>query len=286
MSQNKTSFITPKALLSMMRLPNCIMIGFAVIVGEIIASPILTPILLIYGFMAGFLLIGSSMIFNDYYDREIDAINSPERPLPAGLVIPSQAVSFAAVLAALGFLCAVRTGIATLIIAVLSMVIGFAYNSWLKKSGLFGNILVSLNVAVPFVYGGFATGSNHLFPLLVFSTLAFLSSLGREIVKGIVDVQGDAAKGVKSIAVTLGSGQAAKRGAVLFLIAVALSILPLILGIVSTFYIPLVLICDVGFLLTSYSIVSAPTPQNAKRNKKFVLVWMLFGLLAFVVGTV
>ena len=65
--------------------------------------------------------------------------------------------------------------------------------------------MVSANVAVPFIYGGFAVESTSMFPLLIFALLAFLSSLGREVVKGIVDVPGDAAKGVRSIAVTRGN---------------------------------------------------------------------------------
>ena len=281
-------------MLSMMRLPNCVMIGFAVIVGEIIASPVLLTqdevekfaVALFYGFMTGFLLLGSSMVLNDYYDREIDAINAPERPIPSGVIKPSGALSFVAILASAGFFFSAHTGVSTLIIAGVSMVIAFAYNAWLKKTGLFGNVMVSANVAVPFIYGGFAVESKGLFPLLVFASLAFLSSLGREVVKGIVDVPGDAAKGVRSIAVTMGNAYAAKRGAFFFLAAVALSVLPLALGIVSQYYIPLVLICDLGFLLSTYSIVTTPTPQNAKRNKKYVLVWMFFGLLAFVIGTV
>jgi len=125
-----------------------------------------------------------------------------------------------------------------------------------------------------------------LSPLLIFALLAFLSNVGREVVKGIVDVSGDNLKGVRSIAVTKGSNYAAKEGAFFFLIAVALSALPLALHIVSLYYVPLVAICDIGFLLTSYSIVTTPTPQNAKRNKKYALIWMAFGLLAFVVGTI
>lgn len=262
------------------------MIGFAVIVGEIIANPVLSVGALFYGFMTGFLLLGSSMVLNDYYDREIDAINAPERPLPSGVIKLSGAVSFAAILISAGLFFSAHTGISTLIIAVVSVVIAFAYNAWLKKSGFLGNVLVSVNVAVPFIYGGFAVESKSLFPLLVFASLAFLSSLGREIVKGIVDVSGDSARGVRSVAVSMGNAYAAKRGAFFFLVAVALSVLPLALGIVSQYYIPLVLICDLGFLLSAYSIVTTPTPQNAKRNKEYVLVWMFFGLLAFVVGTV
>ena len=273
-----------RALILMMRLPNCFMIGFAVVVGEAIASQVVPANAAFFGFMAGFLLLGAAMVLNDYFDREIDSINAPERPIPSNRVKPSQAVSFAVILASVGFLCATVTGVLTSIVAIFSIALTVAYNSRFKKMGLVGNSMVSANVAVPFVYGGFAVG-NVSWPLLIFSLLAFLSSLGREVVKGIVDVTGDKVKGVNSVAVTKGSSYAARQGATLFLIAVVLSVLPLILHMVSFYYVPLVLICDMGFLLTSYSIVTNPTPYNAKRSKKYVLVWMTFGLLAFVLGT-
>ena len=273
-----------RALISMTRLPNCVMIGFAVVVGEVIASQTVPANAAFFGFLTGFMLLGSAMVLNDYFDREIDSINEPERPIPSNLVEPSQAVSFAVILASIGVLCAAVTGVLTLVVAIFSMVLTVAYNSRFKKLGLVGNGMVSVNVAVPFVYGGLAVG-NVSWPLLIFSLLAFLSSLGREIVKGIVDVIGDKAKGVNSVAVVKGNSYAARQGATLFLIAVVLSVLPLALRMVSFYYVPLVMICDIGFLLTSYSIVTNPTPFNAKRSKKYVLIWMIFGLLAFVVGT-
>jgi geranylgeranylglycerol-phosphate geranylgeranyltransferase len=262
------------------------MMGFAVIVGEVIASSAISARAAFYGFMAGFFLLASSMVLNDYFDLEIDAINAPDRPLPSGVISSTEAVSFALLLASIGLFSSAHTGIWTLIIASVSLLIAFAYNSKFKKVGLLGNSMVSINVAVPFVYGGFAVVDRNLSSLLIFTLLAFLSSLGREVVKGIVDVPGDNVRGVRSIAVMKGSGYAAKQGAFFFLLAVALSVLPLILRIVSSYYLPLVAICDVGFLLISYSIVTTPTPQNAKRNKKYALIWMSFGLLAFVVGTV
>jgi len=267
----------------MMRLPNCLMMGFAVVVGELIASQTVPVQAAFYGFGAGFFLLASSMVLNDYFDREIDAINQPQRPIPAGVVKGSEAVSFAIVLASIGMLFAAHSGVGTLLIGIISMILMIAYNSRIKKFGLLGNAFVSVNVAIPFVYGGFAVGSPS-WPLGIFALLAFLSSMGREIVKGIVDVPGDTARGVKSVAATKGNSRAARMGAAMFLAAVALSALPVLLKIVSYYYIPLVAICDIGFLLTAYSITTAPSPRSALRNKKYVLVWMTFGLLAFVVG--
>ncbi len=267
----------------MMRLPNSVMEGFAVIVGERIATPYVTGQAALFGYLTGFFLLAAGNIVNDYFDRDVDAINEPGRPLSSGSVSLAQAISFAIILCSLGLLFAAQTGIWTSILAVISLVVMIVYNSGLKKTGLPGNALVSANVAVPFIYGGLVVGKLP-WALLIFATLAFISNVGREVVKGIVDVAGDKVKGIRSVAVKMGNAYAAKQGAAWFLVAVALSVLPLGLGLVSNYYIPLVIVCDAGFILTSYSIVTNPTPLNAKRNKKYVLAWMLFGLLAFVVG--
>jgi geranylgeranylglycerol-phosphate geranylgeranyltransferase len=260
------------------------MIGFAVIVGELLASTAVPARAALYGFLAGFLLLASSMVLNDYFDREIDAINDLTRPLPSGIVKPREALSFALILGSIGLLSAAYTGFATLLIAIVSIMIMASYNARIKKTGLLGNVFVSTNVAIPFVYGGFAVGTPT-WSLGIFALLAFLASVGREIVKGIVDVEGDTARGVRSIASTKGNSIAAKYGATFFVTAVCLSALPLVLGLVTYYYIPLVVICDFGFLLTAYSLLSNSTAMNAKRSKKYVLVWMMFGLLAFVLGT-
>ena len=271
-------------LLAMMRLPNCLMIGFAVIVGEFISSAVVPARAAFYGFMAGFLLLAASMVLNDYFDREIDAINEPNRPLPSGIVKTPQALSLALILGSLGMLSAASTGPTTLIVAIFSLLIMIAYNARIKKTGLLGNVFVSMNVAIPFIYGGFAV-AKPTWALAIFALLAFLSSVGREIVKGIADVPGDTSRGVRSVAAIKGNSVAAKYGAVFFLLAVALSAVPPLLGLVTYFYIPLVAVCDIGFLLTTYSVLSNPTPRSAKRNKKYVLLWMTFGLLAFLMGT-
>jgi geranylgeranylglycerol-phosphate geranylgeranyltransferase len=259
------------------------MIGFSVIVGEIIATPIFSGQAALYGFLTGFLFLAASMVLNDYSDRHVDAINEPERPIPSGKVKPRQAMTFAIVISALGFLCASQTGIWTLVVAAMSMVVAVAYNFKFKKTGLPGNALVSVNVALPFIYGGLVVG-RPTWALLIFATLAFISNLGREVVKGIVDVNGDAAKGIRSVAVKKGNTYAARQAAALFLTAVVLSAAPIPLGLVSNYYVPLVIISDIGFALSSYSIVTNPSARNAKRNKKYALMWMSFGLLAFVFG--
>ena len=74
------------------------MMGFAVLVGAILARTNGSNFLLadlIYGYVTGFALTAGSMVANDYYDRNIDAINEPNRPIPSGLIRPREALAFA-----------------------------------------------------------------------------------------------------------------------------------------------------------------------------------------------
>jgi geranylgeranylglycerol-phosphate geranylgeranyltransferase len=114
--------------------------------------------------------------------------------------------------------------------------------------------------------------------------MAFLSNTGREVAKGIVDVQGDKSYGIKTMAVRFGTRKAALSAAFFFLFAVALSILPPVLGIVSVWFIPFVLVTDVGLIWCSISLNLKPERENARKIKKLVLFLFIFGLLAFVAG--
>src|SRR5881628_1759878 len=71
--------------LSMTRPINCLMIGLAVIVGEVINLGNIAPLdKLVFGFLTASLMMAGTMILNDIYDVEIDRLNAPTRPLPSG----------------------------------------------------------------------------------------------------------------------------------------------------------------------------------------------------------
>ncbi|MCK5625775.1 UbiA family prenyltransferase, partial [Candidatus Bathyarchaeota archaeon] len=84
-----------RGLIQLIRPINCVMMGFAVFVGVILAHPVFLSSLLvniIFGFNTGFLLTAAAMTINDYYDRKIDAVNEPSRPIPMGLVSTNEAL--------------------------------------------------------------------------------------------------------------------------------------------------------------------------------------------------
>lgn len=269
---------------------NCVMIGFAVIVGatlvgeNIFAEKVLVPLL--FGFLAGFFLCGGSMVLNDIVDREIDAVNEPNRPIPSGAVSLGQAKVFAAVLGVLGFGFALATSWQCLIIAIFSWLVLAAYSFWGKNVGFFGNLLVSVCVVVPFVYGGFVVGRGFAEASSIFVALAFLANTGREVTKGIVDIEGDRQENVGTVAVRFGSRVAAVVAAVFFVSAVVLSVLPWKLDLVSFWFIPFVLVTDAGLIASSIWLLKDFSRENARRIKRLVLVWFVIGLVAFLVGAI
>jgi len=278
--------------LHLMRPVNCLMMGFAVIVGAALANPNVLNVFwsnlnLIYGFITGFALTAASMAINDYYDREIDAINEPNRPIPRGTIKPKEALVFAFILTSIGFATAYLTNptnLICLITAIVTWTIAVTYVTVGKRTGLLGNFLVSLCVATPFLYGSLAVTNWIESNVLIFASIAFLSNTGREITKGIVDVKGDETQNVKTLAVRFGEKKAAVAAALFYLFAVLLSPIPLLLNLVSLWFIPLVAVTDFGLVASSFMLLRDYSRENARKVKTMVLLWLIVGLLTFIIG--
>ena len=278
-----------KGIIRLMRPVNCLMMGVAVFVGAVLANPAFASgdwLKIAYGFLTGFTLCAAAMVVNDYYDRAIDAVNEPARPIPSGLVSSREALVLAFVLTVVGFVFAFFTSVLCLGVAAVSWVIIVAYVTVGKRTGLPGNFLVSACVATPFVYGSVAVLDWVPLNVWLFAAMAFLSNTGREITKGIVDVKGDAAEGVKTLAVRYGERNAAIFAAMFYISAVALTPIPWLLGLVSFWFIPVVILTDVGFVMTSAVLLKDYSRENARKIKKIVLLWFVIGLLAFVLGII
>ncbi len=276
-----------KGLVRLSRPVNCMMMGAAVLTGEAIAYGALHPVPSLLGFVTAFMLTGASMVTNDYWDRNIDAVNAPDRPLVSGEVSVGLALSYAAGLVVVGLLSALLTGFATLLIAVASLAVSLLYNYRGKRLGLVGNFMVSACIAIPLVYGGFLLGavwSGGLLLLLVFDLMVFLANTGREVNKGLADVEGDRRGGVRTVAVRFGGRTASVLAVGLYLFAVGLSVLPWVLGLVGLPYLLLVGAADVGFVASSFILLRDYSREGALRVKKMVLAWMLLGLAAFATG--
>ena len=288
------------AFVRLIRPINCIMMGFAVFVGVILASIApnqpaidqfgdLNWLHILFGFLTGFTFCAAAMVINDYYDRKIDAVNEPSRPIPSGRIKPKEAIAFMVMLIVVGFifsLLVVPFGLLCFIVAAASLAITSIYLTVGKRSGLPGNFLVSACVAIPFIYGSITAVGTVGLNVLLFASMAFLSNTGREITKGIVDIKGDKLENVRTMAVRYGEKFAALSAVVFYLVAVALTPVTWFLGLVSFWFVPLVLVTDVGLVVCSVLLILDHSREKARKIKNVVLILFLVGLLAYIFGVV
>ena len=271
--------------LRLIRPMNCIAMSFAILVGASLTGfSNMHWLNLFLGAVTAFTLTGAAMAVNDYYDFDIDKINEPLRPIPNGDVPKKAALLVTGILTVVGLVFAYTISLYCLLFAIAAWAIMLAYSTFGKRSGFSGNLLVSACVAAPFLYGSLVAANVVRVNILLFASMAFLSNTGREIAKGIVDVQGDGAHNIRTLAVRFGERKAALAAAAFFIFAVCLSPLPLIFNLVSFWFVPFVLVTDVGLVWCSASLIMNPSRSNARQIKKVVLFLFIFGLLSFIFG--
>ena len=153
--------------------------------------------------LAGPLVCGTSQAVNDWYDRHVDAINEPLRPIPSGRM-PGAWGFYAALL-----------GAAVLGAAVVGLALAWAYSApplRLKANGWWGNSAVGLCYeGLPWFTG--AAVVSAAFPDWRIVTLALLYSIGAHGIMTLNDfksVEGDLKSGIASLPAQLGVGRAAR----------------------------------------------------------------------------
>ncbi|MGQ4833210.1 MAG: UbiA family prenyltransferase [Candidatus Asgardarchaeia archaeon] len=272
-----------RAYIKIIRPINCIMIGIGVITGEIIVAKFNLPLLeTILAFLSGFFLTAAAMVLNDYIDLPADKVNAPDRPIPSGLISPKEALLYYVLLGVFGVIFAYFLTFLNFIIAIIYFILASLYDIAIKRTGLIGNLIVSASVAIPFVFGAVLISNNLPTVIVLFFLVAFLANTGREIIKGIADVEGDKMRGYKTIAVRLGRKNAAILGSLFIYAAIALSPLPFIWGYANLLYLIIVSISDIVFIKATLIILKNSSKESALKSKKVILLAMFIALISFV----
>lgn len=196
--------------------------------------------------LAGPLLCGASQVVNDWYDREVDAINEPNRPIPSGRVPGNWGFYFAVAWSLLALLAGFALGPVVGVAAFLGLVLAWAYSApplRLKQNGWWGNLAVGISYEGMAWVTGAAVMLGGALPSWQILTLAALYSLGAHGIMTLNDfkaLEGDRRLGVRSLPVQLGPQRAAVFACVVMalpqVIVIALLAswgLPLYAGIVA-----------------------------------------------------
>jgi 4-hydroxybenzoate polyprenyltransferase len=176
--------------------------------------------------------VGTSMVslqvsigsVNDLADIEFDRVAKPSKPIPAGLVTPSVARAWAAGSMLLSLLLAAPSGIATVVVAVLCVSLGYVYDVRLSRTAL---SWLPLALALPLLPVFAWLGATGEVPrgLVALVPIAMLAGGALLVGNGIVDVERDAEAGKATVAVRLGRRRAWLGHAGAFLVAVIAALL-------------------------------------------------------------
>jgi len=242
------------------------------------------------------LVAAAGYIINDIEDIKIDLINKPEKVIVGKYIMEKTCYSIYYLMLGIGFAIALvlawqLDSLPYVLLYPLSSGALHAYATHLKKTTLLGNILVSLFVAaVPMLVYladadqiSMAQNTRVYSILALYSTLAFLANLAREVVKDMQDLKGDKVFGAHTFPIRYGFTNTK------YLIHLILMIILLILGYWSFVYdahfqnaisigfgsIPLMLIA-LGLMIY---LASLKTATEFGKWSLGIKIFMLFGLI-------
>lgn len=219
-------------LLLLTRPHNCLAAGLAVVVGahlggvtSLLSEPVARAGLLT------FLVVAAADVANDRLDIAEDRVNRPERPIAAGRISPRLASVFAAGLAAAGVALGLTFGPVSGAVVLALTAASVAYSVWLKRTVLIGNAVVAALSSATIVYGALTLGRPTT-AMAIGTGYVFLSVLTSEILHSVLDRDGDAAAGRRTIGTIVSLADGIHLHAALVLALMALVLLPPLTGVV------------------------------------------------------
>jgi chlorophyll synthase len=164
--------------------------------------------------LTGPLVCGTSQAVNDWFDRHVDAINEPNRPIPSGRIAGRWGLWIAIIGSAISLLVSALLGPAVVAATLFGLFLAWGYSApplRLKVSGWFGPL------ACAFAYEGLTwftgaavmLGSTPPTPVLIIAALYATGAFGIMTLNDFKAVEGDRQMGIASLPVTLGVRPAA-----------------------------------------------------------------------------
>jgi geranylgeranylglycerol-phosphate geranylgeranyltransferase len=266
-----------RACAELVRMDLALGAGFFLVAGEILASGGIPPTgQVLFGFFTLFFISGSANISNDYFDREVDRINLPSRPLPSGRISIKELWVLFFLFTAAGMISAAFLGPLVLALVLVLWGVSLFYNMKLKECGLIGNLIVATCLGMMFITGGIIAGTINGV-VLTFAALAFFFDLGEEIASDAMDVEGDQVRSSASLAKIWGRTRALRIAGVMYFVFFALTLLPFLAGWLSYEYLFLVAIMDLFMIHCSRALMKSRIIEEGRvQIRRLYLAWGIF----------
>ncbi|MDP4677780.1 MAG: chlorophyll synthase ChlG [Burkholderiaceae bacterium] len=231
--------------------------------------------------LAGPMVCATSQAVNDWFDRHVDAINEPNRPIPSGRIPGRWGLYIALGWTLVSLLVATALGPWGFGAAALGLLLAWAYSMppiRLKQNGWLGNAACGLSYEGLAWITGAAVMAGGAFPETRSVVLALLYSLGAHGIMTLNDfksIKGDSLMGVRSLPVQLGPQRAA-------LTACLVMALPqvAVLSLLGLWQLPLHALGVFGLLLAQFGLMAWFLKKPVDR----ALYYSGFGVPLFVLG--
>lgn len=162
--------------------------------------------------LAGPVLCGVSQVINDYYDQDVDALNQPDRLIPAKLVSNTQIILTIAVLLAIGICIGMYLGAGVALFSAIGLVLAIMYSMppfRAKRNGWIGNGLVGISYEGLAWLAGHAAFASLTTGSVLISALYSLGAHGIMTINDYKSIKGDRLSNINSIPVLHGEKGAA-----------------------------------------------------------------------------
>ncbi|HJL14998.1 MAG TPA: chlorophyll synthase ChlG [Sandaracinaceae bacterium LLY-WYZ-13_1] len=184
--------------------------------------------------LAGPLVCGTSQAANDWFDRHVDAINEPNRPIPSGRVPGRWGLIIAVLWTFLSLVVAYALGPWVLVASVIGLALAWAYSMpplRLKLDGWWGNSAVGLCYeGLPWFTGAAALTYQLPDPMITWLALLYSAgAFGIMVLNDFKAIEGDRELGIRTLPVQLGVRRAAVLACVVMAVPQAV-VIALLLG--------------------------------------------------------
>jgi chlorophyll synthase len=164
--------------------------------------------------LAGPLVCATSQAVNDWFDREVDAINEPHRPIPSGRMPGRWGLYIALIWTGLSLIAAWALGAWVFGAALLGLALAWAYSApplRLKRNGWWGNAACGLSYeGLAWITGAAVMAGGAPSPeSLILAALYSAGAHGIMTLNDFKAIEGDQRMGIASLPVQLGPRRAA-----------------------------------------------------------------------------
>jgi len=230
------------------------------------------------------LIGGGASSLNDALDLEVDRLNRPERPLPAGLLSAGTARLLWGIGSGAGVMLAFSLSSMHVALALGALGLMVVYNVYLKRTMLVGNLVVALVTGLALVYGGWGLG--RMAPVFVGAGFAFLTTLAHEIVKDLEDRAGDAAAGARTLPLVYHPRVAVCAVVGVLVVTLLLTPMPFLLLDYRGLFLLLLLVSDALLLQVLWILLGPGPEEHAGRVSRLLKAVMIAGMIALAFGAI